>query len=385
MHLSTRKLKSICFVPLTTGVAGTERVVANLVHALHTSGVEVSLVVPSLPSLQRYSEELKGSTIRRATIGRVDGKKSVGANLISAFRVFRWLQPEIVHFHCANYRWGLDVVLAARLAGVPYIVRTEHNPLMAQPSYAVGKLLRIADACVDSFTYVSLGNRARFESSLPYRRARGRVVENGVDPHRFNTTERYRRDHLREMFGLPVDCKLAVYVGSFGDRRSLRPILEAFKILLDEPRAATLAGQWRIIVIGTGPRDEILLPGALGIDGFVTFTGLRSDVANILPSCDLFVTASHYEGMSLAILEAWASGLPVLATRVDGIADVVGEQAFEHFMVPHGDISAFASAWMEQMYGEAKRSQANATASQIVRSNFTLARMIESYRRAYSD
>lgn len=372
----------ICLVALTNNVSGTERVVSDIARAVQQRDVPVAAMVPGGAQLDGFASRLAAGGVEVARIGSVTGKRSLGRNLVPAARFFRAWRPTTVHFHCPHHRWGLDVLLAARVARVPRVVRTEQNPLMTPPGRVVAPLLRMADAGTDIFTYVSTGNQRRFESLLPRRRGRGTLVENGIDPDQVRTgsSDASRRD-LRRRFGLPDDCRVAVYVGSFGDRRSLRQIFEAFCEL--QASAPTIAGRWRVLVIGAGPQDEQALPAVLGIEHLVVFAGWRPDVHDVLPQCDMFVTASAFEGMSIAILEAWASGLPVLARSVDGLEEVLGAPDFRAMTVESDGKHEFARKWLELMVDDGTLRARHERAGELVRRELTTSRMIEKYVRLY--
>jgi glycosyltransferase involved in cell wall biosynthesis len=383
MPATTHQNERICLIPLTNTVSGTERVVADITRKLHSRRIAVSVMLPVGETLNRLAQELRPYTDTIVRIGAVTGKESLGRNLFPALEFFRAWRPTIVHFHCPHHRWGLDVLVAAHLAGRSRLMRTEHNPLMASPDPLVGMLLRFTDRSIKTFTYVSQGNQHRFETLLPYRVGRGRLIENGIDPSRFIPAfSSEARSKLRTMMNFPIDSKIAVYVGSYGDRRSLRTIFDAFHYLLNQENAE-IARRWRLLVIGAGTKEEEAIPCELGIDSFVHFAGRRTDVAQLLPHCDLFTTASSFEGMSIAILEAWAAGLPVLATQVDGIADIIGDQQWNQLMVAHGNVLAYASHWYKFMNDAPDVRAVHSQASSYVRSKFTTARMIDAYLQSY--
>jgi glycosyltransferase involved in cell wall biosynthesis len=372
-----------CLIPLTNSVSGTERIVADITRSLHAQQASVDVVLPADEVLNRMAKDLQPYTDSVIRIGTVTGKKSFGKNLLPAIQIFRRRRPSLIHFHCPHYRWGLDVLLAANLSGVPCLVRTEHNPLMASPSRLAGMLLRMADRRMRAFTYVSRGNQRRFEQHLPYRVGRGRLIENGIEPTAFSPT--HDPDHhekIRAEMGFPRDCKIAISVGSYGDRRSLRTIFEAFQLLLTG-EDSDLARQWRLLIVGTGPKEESDLPAQLGIQEFVHFAGQRRDVAAILPHCDLFVTSSAFEGMSIAILEAWAANLLVLATQVDGISDIIGDEAWSRLTVRHNDVAGYARNWLAIMNQAPDILAVHTQASTYVRSTLTSAHMIDGYLRMY--
>ena len=375
--------ESICLVALTNAVSGTERIVASLAAELQRRGISVGVILPRTEALVSLGLQVAATVDRVAHIGDVTGRNTVGRSALEAFRVFRRWKPTVVHVHCPYHRWGLGVVLAARLAGVPRVIRTEHNPLMAAPGVLPGGLLRLADRGVSAFTYVSAGNRDRFERLLPYRTSRGHVVWNAVSSREFKPSDDGQATaSLMEEFGFPQGCRVAIYVGSFGHRRSIHQIVAAFRNLLNGD-SAELARTWRLLVVGTGPEEERQLPARFGIAGYVRFAGQRTDVAALLPNCDLFVTSSHFEGMSLSILEAWSAGLPVLATRVDGLSDVIGEEDSKRLTVNQGDADAYANAWLAFMKDPSDLLLAANKARRFIRTELTLPKMVDRYLQLY--
>jgi len=376
----------ICLVPLTNAVSGTERVLADIAEALAQQGQDVSALIPRFEGgdrLDRYAADLQHIAPGTGRMEQVHGARSPLKNLLLCWRFFRRNRPQIVHFHCPHYRWGLEVVIAASLARVPRILRTEHNPLMGPPGRLFAAPLAWADREVTTFTYVSRGNQARYEALLPRRRGRGRVICNGVDPERFAPgKDAGQAKRVRAEFGFPENSRIAIHISAFGGRRPLTPIFEAFRSLLNDPRTRGPAEQWRILIVGEGDEAQKTAPERLEIAPFVHFAGRREDVARILPQCDLYVNASHFEGLASAMLEAWAAGLPVLTTDVDGVSDVIGE-AGPRPVVPIGDSAAFAAAWWEAMTGLTDRLPPQQAATRTVREQFTTARMVADYLSLY--
>ena len=376
---------SVCIVPLTLSVSGTERVAHDIVEGLVLKGRAASALIPSYEALDLYAETLSFLTPSVFRIGTVIGVRSPFPNLYRAWRLFRQLRPICVHFHCPGFRWGLEVIAAAYLARVPLIIRTEHNPLNCKPSRIFGPQLTATDKMIRQFTYVSEGNMGSFEQYLPQRRGRGMVIANGIDETRFAPSKDVRlRKALRTEFNFPDDSRIAVFVGGYGGRRPLSPIFEAFKNLLESPRTSPVAQNWRILIVGTGDGDSMMLPQKLGISQYVRFAGKRENIEKILPSCDLYVSASHFEGLSIAMLEAWACGLPVLSTDVHGISDVLGYEIGRQQVVPIGDIPKFAEAWYEFMIASSGRVDGQRDACRAVRTEFTNSNMLAKYLDLYS-
>lgn len=373
--------------------SGTAEILKRNCMALKSKGYKVFLITPpNDPLIKLVDPYIDGFEIISSTAG----KASVGRNLLPAYNIYRRIQPDLVHFHCPNYRWGLDVVIAAGLAKVPHIIRTEQNPLMASPEPHVRLLLNIADRFVDRFYYNCEGNKDRFEALIEPRKGRGRVIINGIDPKDLDKLEHdtTTRESLREEFGFPTDAQVAMFAaGDFGlyrddFRRPLKPVLDAFKILLEDPEKGAIAKNWRLLVLGSG---EVYAPTAeqvveeMGLSDYVHFAGLRKDFLRILNQVDLVVAASHFEGSALTTFKAWALGVPTLTTKVDGISDVIGKENFKKLMVDHDDLESYVDAWYEFMIGEPYRVTVHQEAGEIVLEEYTINKMMNRYLKEYSD
>lgn len=373
----------IAYVDFTTGVSGTETIVLGLATRAAARGELAGVVLPQVEAVDRLAKDA-------AQLGRVErirpvtSRRDFGANALATRQALERLNPSLVHFHCPSYRWGLDSVIGSGLRGRYAVIRTEHNPLMAQPKFAFRKLIGLADRTVDRFTYVSEGNRDRFEQYLPARRGRGTVVANGVDLTRF---EKERGDShrcgVRRALGLSAQSRIAIYVGTFGGRRSLRTMLEGLALAIRQSPATT--ANWQLLVVGEGDTTELELPGQYGIQDLVNFVGRRNDVPELLMASDLFVTSSDFEGMSLSMLEAWAAGLPVLSTPVDGVSDIVGSNAVPLITAQHGDAEDFARQWLRYMRGETELLAIHRVASRIVLEQHSAEAMFERYEDAYAE
>ncbi|MES2460798.1 MAG: glycosyltransferase family 4 protein [Armatimonadota bacterium] len=384
-NLASVANKRICICVLTNSVSGTERVAADLCLHLISVGAKVSLVIPEGDSLDLYAEHLSSIGAAVTRIAPIAGDKISSlnpANFLQALRHFQRYNPDVIHFHCPSFKWGLEVICAAALRR-HRIVRTEHNPLMSRPSFPYLQAIRTIDRSITRFTYVSEGNQARWESYLPKRRNRGTVVHNSVAVGSFGRADESARAAFRAEYSLPASTKLAIGVvsGRYG-RRPVSPLIEALSKLRQDPSTTNIAKQWELFLVGD--TKEIYEKGAEKLS-FVHPLGYRNDIPRLFGLCDLFVGASHFEGLSISMLEAWASGLPVLSTKVDGIEDVIGTNLARVAMAAHGDVGAFAEKWYNFMSDRQIGDQQVVLASAVVSKDFLLSAMLGKYLSIYCD
>jgi glycosyltransferase involved in cell wall biosynthesis len=142
--------------------------------------------------------------------------------------------------------------------------------------------------------------------------------------------------------------------------------------------------QARLRIIGDGPERSGLeaLAGELRISGSVEFLGFRKDVGALLAESDVFLMSSHYEGISIAVLEAMCAGLPVLATRVGGIPEMV-EDGRTGVLVPDGDVEAMAQAMGKLLDSSHDRQRLGAAGKEFLQREFSIDMTAERYFRLY--
>lgn len=262
-------------------------------------------------------------------------------SLISLYRFFRDEKFDIVHTHTAKA--GFIGRLAAKMAGVPVIVHTPHGhniygyfgPFMSRIAIILEKLVaRFTDTIValtalERDDYVRLG-------VAPY--GRFEIVRSGIEmgprgPHEVSGAE------VRRSFGISEDETVVGMIGRLEPVKGPGHFVEAGKAL------CALFPRTRFLLVGEGSmRSE--LEGSVrkseAPDRFI-FTGWREDVARILPALDIFVLPSLNEAVGIAIIEAQAAGLPVVATNVGGIPEIV-EDGATGILVSAGDPAKLADA-----------------------------------------
>jgi len=150
-------------------------------------------------------------------------------------------------------------------------------------------------------------------------------------------------------------------------------------------RVAATRPDARLQLVGDGPDRPALeaLAASLGVASRVEFLGFRNDVAELLAAADVFLMSSHYEGVSIAILEAMRAGLPVVGTQVGGIPETV-LQGESGLLVPDGDEAAFADAMLTLLQDASRRATLGRAATQRQRDAFSLESAAQRYLQIYA-
>lgn len=209
--------------------------------------------------------------------------------------------------------------------------------------------------------------------------ARCTCIPNGVDTERFVPVEATVREQLREQLGFAHDQLLIGCAARFWRVKRHDDLIRAFAlVLIRRPDA-------RLVLIGDGPERPAIerLIAELGLGDAVRLLGARTDLENILPALDVFALTSSSEGLSNAIIEAQACGLPVVTTRVGGNPELVDDEC--GVLVPAHDHDAIANALLTVLADPALRSRMGATALARVRKQHSLTAMIDAYARLYAE
>jgi glycosyltransferase involved in cell wall biosynthesis len=138
----------------------------------------------------------------------------------------------------------------------------------------------------------------------------------------------------------------------------------------------------RLVVVGGGERETALrnLTAELGLTDRVLFTGVRRDVAELLPGFDVSCLSSVHEGVPLAVLESMAAGLPVVATARGALPDLITEGVEGH-LVPAGDVTALAARLGELADDPARRAELGARARARAEREFSIQCTVDGYQR----
>jgi glycosyltransferase involved in cell wall biosynthesis len=273
------------------------------------------------------------------------GTHALGA--IGRYRsALRSIAPDLVH--CVDV--DSPAMLAARLAGVRRLVVTHHTPEL-EPAYNLrGRVLRrLAWATLPHVVFTSDADRATALDREPIERERATVIPLGID------LERLSRDadgtRLREE--LPLGARPVVgSVGRLATQKGHTYLLQAAELLRD--RGHDVA----VVLVGDGSlRSQLEREAeARGLAGNVFFLGERDDVPELVAGFDVFALSSNFEGQCLAVGEALAAGVPVVATDVGGVGQTIvdGETGV---LVPPRDPEALADgvAWTLENRDEALR------------------------------
>lgn len=302
----------------------------------------------------------------------------VSADPRVVYRIARLLRREhidILHAHLPYT--GIVGRLAARFAGTPHVIYTEHN---IQERYR--PLTRFLNQATLNLCDVTIAVSEEVRRSLiasPIVKGKCvRTILNGIDADSLSALARTGGD-VREEFGIPSDRPIVGVVNVFRAQKRLDLwIRAARKIAQEEPRTV-------FVVVGDGPLRAGIeaLARREGMDGRIYFPGLRPDAPRIMAAFDVFMLTSEFEGLPVAVLEAMALRVPVVATRVGGLPDVIQDGQCG-FLVEPGNVPALAARAVTLLRTPTLRQSFADAAAVRVREHFSIVRMVQETEDVYS-
>ena len=364
-------MSRVVHVIKATGIAGAEKHLLTLLPALNRERFGAHLIVLTeqrKPAPEFFSALQAADVNAERVIIRGHADPALAPRLALRLRA---LAPALVHTHLLHA--DLYGTLAARLAGVPLVISTRHNDDPFRRRWPVSFFLRIINRRTDHFVAISERVRAFTIEVEQVTASRVDTVNYGL-PLGAET----RPVDARAEFGIP-EGPLLVCVARLTEQKGHRWLLSAFRAVLDEfPQAA-------LLLLGDGPLRAPLerLAAKLGLREHVRFSGWRTDVSALLPGADLFVLASEWEGFGLVLLEAMAAALPIVATRVGAIPEVVlhGETGW---LVEAKNAAAFADATISALRAPGQIVAFGQRGRARLQKEFSVQRMVAATERLYA-
>lgn len=356
--------------------AGAEVQVATTAAALmHDAGLRLSAVLFNHGQL---ATELARFRVPVTIIDEQrHGPLAIASRLM---RHFRDHDVDIIHTH--RHSDTVLGALAGTLAGTPRLVRTVHG--LREPMTGWHRLKFEAYSMLERLVLRSRAdlliavsaNIAAALRDAGYDDERIVHIRNGIDPARM--APRRDRAEVRQELGLASD---AVVIGTAGRLTAVKAqadLLHAARLMLARGIGATF------LIVGDGPlrRDLEALAVSLGIDASCVFTGERADAHSVIAAMDVFVLPSLHEGTPMVLLEAMTLGVPVIATAVGGVPDVIHDGA-TGLLVEPGDPQALAAACVALASQPDRRRWLAVRARRAVRETFSSRRCGATLAQSY--
>ncbi len=361
------------FVLHSMHVAGAEMLVDETIHRL---GSRIEPVVFCLDAVGPLGLHLQREGIPVIAYGRKPGFDfSVSRRMAEAIRS---RHVQVLHAH--QYTPFFYAAIAGRLSRVrPRVIFTEHGRHFPDVVSTRRRLANrwILDRLADHVNAVCEFSAKSLSRVDGFSRARIEVIPNGVDLPRYGRVADIKS--LRERVGLDPTRRYITTVARFHPVKDHRTLFHAFAEI------APLRRDVDLLLAGDGQLRESLerLAQELGIDARVRFLGVRRDVADLLRASDVFALTSVSEAASITLLEAMASGLPVVVTAVGGNPEIVRE-GIDGLMAPRGDSHGIATALLKVLDDGRLAYAMGQSGAERVRNQFRLDDTVARYYALYA-
>jgi len=287
-------------------------------------------------------------------------------------KLLRTLRPEVIHTHLSALRYAVAAIIG--ITHPPRIVHTIHRVAERDSEFGLRWLQRW---CLRRSTAViAVSEEVAKSCARVYQELQVSVILNGI-PIRDRALSPDARAKTRGALGIHPDCFVLCCVANFRAVKNHQALLKAFAGMTGQTGA-------HLLLAGDGElRTELeALARTLRITEQTHFLGEREDVAELLAASDAFVLPSFSEGTPLSVLEAMASGLPIIATSVGGLPELV-RSGSEGVLVPPGSVEALQDAMVGIVSDIDSRRAMSRAARESVTVRFDAGVMARSYLSVY--
>ncbi len=370
-----RHRRKVFYLLDSFNIGGTETQAVEL--ALRLPASEYEITMGCLRAQGPLLDRVKGSM--RVEEFHPKGGMDTPAGLYQLARLtaFLWREKyDVVHTH--DLWSNLMGVPAARLAGVSAIVSSRRD--LAHFDWYRGKKRKVLRR-IQNLSGVVLANATPIRDALisedGFAPEQLRVIHNGVDTAKF---QKAKRDRIR-LFPHVGDAKLVVLVGNMHSDVKGHPWLIAAA-----PQVLSEFPDTRFVFAGDGEcrADFESQVAALGLQRNFFFIGRRSDVPDVLASCDIAVLPSRAEGLPNAVLEYMAAGLPTIASNVGGNAELI-QDGVTGLLVPAEDSPALSAALLRLLRNPEWSRQLATTGQRLATENYSFERLIREVDGLYTE
>jgi len=357
----------VCYIVSDDLWAGAEVMAWNLIRTLHTSGKVAVQVIALNPG--RLSRSLAEEGVRVFVVN--EARLSFVSLLVRVRGILKATAPDIVHAH--RYKENILAFLAGGLSRRPRLVSTQHG--MPETSHRDAGLLKI---CISRFNtllltygfhrYVCVSDDLRRHMARRYAMTGGKacVVYNGV------------------ALSWPLSPRREGHTVTIGSAGRFYPVKD-FALMIDVARAVRQKlPDVMFRLAGDGPLREDLQDRAeaRGLKGSFSFAGHVADMPAFYRSIDIYLNTSVHEGIPMSILEAMASGVPVVAPDVGGIGEII-THGMDGYLIPTRNPEDFARCLVALCESRALRRQVAEHAAATVRDRFSAEAMADHYFQLY--
>ncbi len=368
----------VVYIGFILGHGGDALQLLDLAIGVSARGGRVRIVVPDLPTTVKFGERCRAHNLQvvRTPLIDVDMHHS-RQSLFSLLRVFHAHRAPIVHIHTGDVCLPRLAILAMDILRLPRVIVTSHSPYdTLDPA---GRRARFWASAARRRIHVVVspsvhGRATQLSYGVPEDRAA--TIHNGVDTGRYGSGS---AEAARAALGVGPEARLVVFTSRIDAQKRPLEAVQAF---------ARIAGEFPdalLVFVGSGDHDAAVLDEAqrLGVDRRVRMVGYQSNVPDWLAAASVWILPTESENFSLAVLEAFAAGCPILSTLCPGNDEILrnGENSVA---VPVGDVDGLTDGLRRLLGDETLRTRLGAAARAESR-NFAVDVAVEKYIAKYRE
>jgi glycosyltransferase involved in cell wall biosynthesis len=293
--------------------------------------------------------------------------------------LFKKYRPTIVHTHLGGIVYAFVLTMKYR---TPVRVHTLHSVAAHEMGMGPSRRVRLLAFRfrVGSFVPVAIAEEVARTFETLYNYPNPILIPNGVSIDAFSP-DREVRQRVRRELEVEPQTLVFVHVGRFAAVKNHEMLVAAFAQLVGQQPLPT-----ELWLVGDGELRETVQHQvrALGIESRVRFLGVRSDIPDLLRAADVFVFPSRWEGNPLSVMEAMAAGLPVVATAVGGVPELV-EDGASGILVPNEDLHGLVAAMQRMAQNPDLREQMGHAARCRAVERFDIRQTVRAYEALYEE
>ncbi len=359
-----KKIKIIYIIP-ALDFGGAERIIVDIIKNLNQEKFIVKIICMKRSGF--WGIELKNYGISLILLGQKNGTSLT--SLIRLIKILKQENPDIVHTHL----FGADFYgsIAARLAGIKYVVSTEHNL-----NYSEGKIKSIIKIFIsklfNNIIVVSGAVKIYIMKNYFVKAEKILIIYNGIDVNKFSQSLNVNNQ---------VKKNKNIIIGSIGrlvKQKGFEYLIKAIDKLSDQNIECLIAGDGE---------SKFLLQEKikkLGLENKVKLLGWQKDIKSFLNKIDIFVLPSLWEGFGIVILEAGLFKVPVIASRVDGIVEII-EDKKDGLLVTSANSDELAEKIKYLLKNEKFKKELANNLYIKVKNNFIIQKIIIQYEQYYEN
>jgi glycosyltransferase involved in cell wall biosynthesis len=204
------------------------------------------------------------------------------------------------------------------------------------------------------------------------------IIGNGIDTEKYKPINEKKRESIKNNIGI-IEKRIIIFVGRLSVEKNVEGIINAWQRVNNKTKK-----EWTLLIVGDGPQRYNLneMIKKFNLKDSVVFVGFRNDISECMAAADMYVSFSNNEGLSNSLLEAMSSGLPVVASRVSGVKELV-EKTGSGIAVDIGDIKALANAIETMTSNNGLRKKASENARSYILGNYSIENIMKKHIELY--